>query len=148
MPFNKIFIILVCAVIAIGGLLFGFDTAVISGITGYFHLDEYMLSWAVSSVLIGCAVGAIIAGWPADMYGRRPVLILSVILFAVSGIGTGLSDQLILFVIFRLIGGLGVGAAAMVSPMYIAEIAPASWRGRLVACYQMAIGIRTCYLRD
>ncbi len=154
MHFNKRFIILVSAVIAIGGLLFGFDTAVISGtipyITGYFHLDEYMLGWAVSSVLIGCAVGAIIAGRIADKNGRRPVLILSSILFAVSGIGAGLSNQLILFVIFRLIGGFGVGAAAMVSPMYIAEIAPASWRGRLVACYQMAIviGILLAYFSN
>lgn len=148
---RKKFIILVSAVAALGGLLFGFDTAIISGtipyITSYFALNEYMLGWAVSSILIGCAVGALVAGKGADRYGRRFMLICCAILFAVSGIGAGLSNQLWLFILFRFIGGLGVGAAAMVSPMYIAEIAPAAWRGRLVAFYQLAIvlGILLAY---
>lgn len=148
---NKLFIIKVSAVAAFGGLLFGFDTAIISGtipyITSYFGLNEYMLGWAVSSILIGCAIGAIVSGVLADKYGRKRMLIVCAILFAVSGIGAGLTDQLFFFILFRLIGGLGVGAAAMVSPMYIAEIAPASWRGRLVAFYQLAIvvGILLAY---
>ncbi|HSC55357.1 MAG TPA: sugar porter family MFS transporter [Phnomibacter sp.] len=151
---NKKFIGLVSMVAALGGLLFGFDTAIISGtipyITSYFKLDEYMLGWAVSSILIGCAVGAMIAGKLADRYGRRFMLIVCAILFAVSGIGAGLSHQLSVFILFRLLGGLGVGAAAMVSPMYIAEVAPAKWRGRLVACYQMAIviGILVAYFAN
>lgn len=145
------FIIMVSCVAALGGLLFGFDTAIISGtiayITSYFNLNEYTLGWAVSSILIGCAAGAIMSGTLADKYGRRSMLIVCAILFAVSGIGAAVSNRLQWFVIFRLVGGLGVGAAAMVSPMYIAEISPANWRGRLVACYQLAIvfGILLAY---
>ena len=151
---DKTFISLVSFVAALGGLLFGFDTAIISGtipyISSYFQLNEYMLGWSVSSILIGCALGAILAGIMADRYGRRISLMICAVLFAVSGIGAGLSDQLYLFIIFRLTGGLGVGAAAMVSPMYIAEIAPPKWRGRLVAFYQMAIviGILLAYFSN
>ena len=151
---KKKFIVLVSIVAALGGLLFGFDTAIISGtipyITSYFKLDEYMLGWSVSSLLVGCAVGAMFAGAMADRYGRRVTLIVCAILFAVSGIGAGMSHQLYVFILCRLIGGLGVGAAAMVSPMYIAEMAPAKWRGRLVACYQMAIvvGILVAYFSN
>jgi sugar porter (SP) family MFS transporter len=151
---NKKFIILVSFVAALGGLLFGFDTAIISGaipyIRAYFNLDEYMLGWSVSSILIGCAIGAMLAGKLADKYGRRSSLIVCSILFAVSGIGAGISGHLYEFILFRLIGGLGVGAAAMVSPMYIAEVAPAKWRGRLVAFYQLAIvfGILIAYFSD
>src|SRR5215204_2811979 len=151
---GKKFILLVSFVAALGGLLFGFDTAIISGtipyISAYFAMDEYMLGWSVSSILVGCAVGALFAGSLADRYGRRFTLIVCAILFAVSGIGAGMSQQLYVFVLFRLVGGLGVGAAAMVSPMYIAEMAPAKWRGRLVACYQMAIviGILIAYFSN
>lgn len=151
---NKKFIILVSAVAALGGLLFGFDTAIISGaipyITPYFSLNEYWLGWAVGSILIGCAAGAMLSGGLADKYGRRYMLIICAVLFAVSGIGAGLSTSLLVFIIFRLIGGLGVGAAAMVSPMYIAEISPAKWRGRLVSCYQLAIvfGILIAYFSN
>jgi sugar porter (SP) family MFS transporter len=151
---NKSSITLISFVAALGGLLFGFDTAIISGtipyITSYFSLDEYMLGWAVSSILIGCAIGAMAAGVVADKYGRRFTLLVCAILFAVSGIGASLTNQLYAFVLFRLIGGLGVGAAAMVSPMYIAEIAPANLRGRLVAFYQLAIvfGILLAYFSN
>jgi SP family arabinose:H+ symporter-like MFS transporter len=151
---NKSFIILASGVAALGGLLFGFDTAIISGtipyIKTYFGLDEYLLGWSVSSILIGCTIGAMFAGKIADRFGRKSALIICAILFAVSGIGAGISQSLFVFTLFRLIGGLGVGAAAMVSPMYIAEIAPAKWRGRLVACYQMAIvvGILIAYFTN
>lgn len=148
---NLRFITLVSFVAALGGLLFGFDTAVISGtipyITSYFNLNEYLLGWAVSAILIGCAAGALLAGRLADKHGRRFMLICCAILFAVSGVGAALSTQLTVFIFFRLIGGLGVGAAALVSPMYIAEIAPPAIRGRLVAFYQLAIvfGILLAY---
>lgn len=153
-PVDKLFIVRLSFVAALGGLLFGFDTAIISGaipyITSYFNLNAYMLGWTVSSILIGCASGALLAGLFADKYGRRACLILCALLFAVSGIGVSLSNQLYLFITFRLIGGLGVGAAAMVSPMYIAEIAPAKLRGQLVAFYQMAIviGILLAYFSN
>lgn len=153
-PVDKLFIVRLSFVAALGGLLFGFDTAIISGaipyITSYFNLNAYMLGWTVSSILIGCASGALLAGLFADKYGRRACLILCALLFAISGIGVSLSNQLYLFITFRLIGGLGVGAAAMVSPMYIAEIAPAKLRGQLVAFYQMAIviGILLAYFSN
>lgn len=142
---------MVSMVAALGGLLFGFDTAIISGavpfITEYFSLNEYSLGWAVSSVLIGCGAGALVAGAMADAYGRRFVLFSCALLFALSGIGAGLAGTLPLFVFARFIGGVGVGAAAIVAPMYIAEIAPAAWRGRLVSLYQLAIvtGILLAY---
>lgn len=148
---HKAFIIQVSAVAALGGLLFGFDTAIISGtisyLTAYFSLSDLMLGWAVGCILIGCAIGAILAGKLADLWGRKKVLILCALLFAISGLGAGLSHNLFTFVFFRLIGGLGVGAAAMVSPMYIAESVPASWRGRLVSLYQLGIvsGILLAY---
>jgi sugar porter (SP) family MFS transporter len=148
------FIALASGVAALGGLLFGFDTAIISGtipyIKAYFGLNEYMLGWSVSAILVGCAAGAMFAGKIADIFGRRLALIACALLFAISGIGAGLSGSLFVFILFRLIGGLGVGAAAMVSPMYIAEMAPAKWRGRLVACYQMAIviGILVAYFTN
>ncbi|SDS34423.1 MFS transporter, SP family, arabinose:H+ symporter [Mucilaginibacter mallensis] len=151
---NTRFIILISMVAALGGLLFGFDTAIISGaipyITPYFRLDGYSLGWAVSSILIGCAVGAMMAGLLADKYGRRLTLIICAVLFALSGLGSGLASNFTLFVLFRLIGGLGVGAAAMISPMYIAETAPASLRGTLVALYQLAIvlGILLAYFSN
>jgi len=148
------FIVLVCIVAALGGLLFGFDTAIISGtipyIRSYFGLDEFGLGWAVGCILLGCAIGALAAGKVADRYGRRYVLFACAILFALSGIGVALSHHLYLFIFFRLAGGVGVGAAAMVSPMYIAETAPAGWRGRLVALYQLAIvtGILLAYFSN
>jgi SP family arabinose:H+ symporter-like MFS transporter len=149
--YNTGFIMLVSIVAALGGLLFGFDTAIISGtipyIKAYFNLNEFTLGWAVSSILIGCVIGALFAGTLAELFGRRFVLIICAILFAVSGIGVALANVFSVFVFFRIVGGIGVGAAAMVSPMYIAEMAPTAWRGRLVALYQLAIvsGILLAY---
>jgi SP family arabinose:H+ symporter-like MFS transporter len=151
---NNRFVTLISITAALGGLLFGFDTAIISGaipyIKSYFNLDAGTLGWAVSSGLVGCAAGSLIAGYLADKYGRRAVLMICALLFAISGIGAGISNELNAFILFRIIGGLGVGAAAMVSPMYIAEIAPASQRGRLVALYQLAIvtGILLAYFTN
>jgi SP family arabinose:H+ symporter-like MFS transporter len=151
---NSGFITKVSIVAALGGLLFGFDTAIISGaipyIKAYFSLNEYTLGWAVSSILIGCCAGALGAGIMADKFGRKTVLLICAVLFALSGLGAGFAANLQVFVSFRLVGGLGVGAAAMISPMYIAEIAPASQRGRLVSLYQLAIvtGILLAYLSN
>lgn len=151
---NAYYTTLVSSVAALGGLLFGFDTAVISGtipyITAYFGLSEYALGWAVGCILIGCALGALVAGKLADKFGRRPMLMVCAVLFAASGIGAGLAGQLWVFVVFRLVGGLGVGAAALISPMYISETAPAHLRGRLVSLYQLAIvsGILLAYFSN
>lgn len=147
-------IILLSTVAALGGLLFGFDTAIISGaipfIKTYFSLDAAGLGWAVGSILIGCAVGALFAGRAADRYGRRYVLMICAVLFAVSGLGAATAHALAIFIFFRILGGLGVGAAAMVSPMYIAESVPARLRGRLVSLYQLAIvlGILLAYFSN
>jgi len=146
------YVLRISAIAALGGLLFGYDTAIISGaipfIRQYFHLDEYSLGWAVSSILIGCGIGAAAAGIVADHFGRRLTLMICALLFAVSGAGAGVAGTRFVFIAFRLIGGLGVGAAAMVSPMYIAEMAPPASRGRLVSLYQLAImsGILLAYL--
>lgn len=137
------YILLLTVVAALGGLLFGYDTAVIAGAIDYlterFQLSPELKGWTTSNILLGCAVGAAVAGPLADFLGRRRVLLLSAVFFAVSAIGTAIPVNLTQFVAARILGGLAVGAAAIVSPMYIAEIAPAYLRGRLVALQQIAI---------
>jgi len=139
------FTVFVTSVASLGGLLFGFDTAVISGTTSfiqpYFDLSDIGLGWTVSSLLLGCIVGVVIAGRLGDDYGRKKTLIISATLFFVSAIGSALAHELVTFILFRILGGLGVGVASMLSPMYISEIAPAEHRGRLVTYYQLAIVI-------
>lgn len=128
---------------ALGGLLFGFDTAVISGTEGWlekvYGLDDFWLGFTVASALIGTIVGAIVAGRPADAYGRRTVLTVIALLYLVSAIGSALAWDWYSLLVFRFLGGLGVGGASVVSPMYIAEISPARYRGRLVAITQFNI---------
>jgi len=128
---------------AIGGLLFGFDTAVVSGTTesikAYFGMTDAMLGWAISSALVGCIIGALGVGKLGDTYGRRRMLFVSAVLFFVSAVWTGAAQTYTGFVIARIIGGLGVGAASVMAPMYIAEISPARLRGRLVSTAQLAI---------
>lgn len=148
------YLILICTVAALGGFLFGFDTAVISGVVGFVK-SEYAMSaaregWFVSVALLGCIIGVLCAGKLSDSYGRKKVLLLSAFLFTISAIGCCLvrPEQQLIF--FRLIGGLGIGVASMVSPLYITEFAPASLRGRLVAVYQLAItvGILCAYFSN
>jgi SP family arabinose:H+ symporter-like MFS transporter len=139
----KGYVILISVVAAFGGLLFGFDTAVISGtinfIQPYFGLSEAELGWTVSSLLFGCIAGVSIAGKAGDHYGRKKVLMFAAALFFISAVGSALSHQLLYFIISRVIGGIGVGIASILSPMYIAEIAPAKSRGTLVSLNQLAI---------
>ena len=136
-------LVLSALVAALGGLLFGFDTAVISGTTGWlesvFELTKAQLGFTVASALIGTIIGALTIGRFADKYGRRYVLFFLAILYLLSAIGSGLAWDWSSFLVFRLIGGLGVGGASVVSPMYIAEISPAKLRGRLVAIAQLNI---------
>lgn len=137
------YVFLVCIVAALGGLLFGYDTGVISGAIGplveRFGLSPRMEGWAASCALVGCMFGAGLAGTVSDRTGRKKVLVVSAVLFLVSAVGTALPRNLAEFIIFRFIGGLGVGAASMTSPMYIAEITPARIRGRMVSVNQFAI---------
>lgn len=148
---SSAFVLKVSVVAALGGLLFGYDTAVIAGaigpLTTKFDLSPAMVGWAVSSAIWGCVFGAMMAGYMSDQWGRKKVLILTAVLFTISAIGSAIPSTLLTFVIARFIGGLGIGAASMLSPLYIAEIAPSDKRGRLVTLYQLAIviGINLIY---
>ena len=146
---EKSYLILIAAVASLGGLLFGYDTGVINGaqyyLSQYFELDPATKGWVVGSALIGCFVGAVIAGWLSDLIGRKTSLIIAAILFSVSAWGSGLPgmfpETVSMLVAFRIIGGLGIGIASMNAPMYIAEIAPSKIRGKMVTYYQLAIVI-------
>ena len=128
---------------ALGGLLFGFDTAVISGTTAalqsVYDLSGFSLGFTVASALIGTIVGSLVVGRPADVFGRRRVLFAIAVLYFVSALGSALAWSWSSFLFFRFLGGIGVGGASVVSPMYIAEISPAALRGRLVAVTQFNI---------
>lgn len=141
---NRKSYLLGCTVIAaLGGLLFGFDTAVISGaidsLESVFELSKFELGLTVASALIGTIIGSVAAGWPADRLGRRAVLFAIGVFYFVSAVGSALAWDWNSFLFFRLIGGIGVGGASVIAPMYIAEISPAQMRGRLVAITQLNI---------
>jgi SP family xylose:H+ symportor-like MFS transporter len=140
---NKLFIAFVCTVAALGGLLFGYDTAVISGAIGYmsrfFGMTPALEGWTSSCVLLGCAVGAGCAGVVSDTIGRKKALMIAALCFFASALGTSLAPTLGVFVAFRILGGLGIGSASIISPMYIAEISPARIRGKMVTVNQFAI---------
>ena len=133
----------ICLVAALGGLLFGYDTGVISGaiepLTVRFALGAAMKGWVSGCVLIGCALGVLLVGGVSDRFGRRLPLFLSAALFLASAAGTALAGGVWTFIVFRFLGGVGIGIASMATPIYIAEIAPARVRGRLVAVNQIAV---------
>ena len=130
---------------AMGGLLFGYDWVVIGGAKPFYELffgiaeSATLQGWAVSCALIGCILGAIASGFVADTFGRKVPLIISAFLFLVSAFGSGYVDHFTAFIIYRIIGGIGIGLASTLSPMYIAEIAPAKYRGKFVAINQLTI---------
>jgi SP family arabinose:H+ symporter-like MFS transporter len=136
---------------ALGGLLFGFDISIITGagpfLIHHFKLDDLSLGWAFSSLLFGCIVGSVIAGRLTDLAGRRKILLGVALLFAATTVATGLAPTFRLFILARFLGGLAVGGASIVSPMYVAEVSPAVLRGRLCAFYQLSItlGILVSY---
>ncbi|PKG52347.1 sugar porter family MFS transporter [Olleya sp. 1-3] len=144
-----VFLLLIAAVSALGGLLFGYDTGVINGaqfyLTEHFNLSAALKGWVVGSALLGCFFGAIIAGPLSIKIGRKWSLIISALLFTLSAYGSGLPEMfpqsVSMLVFFRILGGLGIGVASMNAPMYIAEIAPSNIRGRMVTYYQLAIVI-------
>lgn len=151
---STVHIVLIAATAALGGFLFGFDTAVINGavtaIQSHFHAGPLALGQAVASALLGSAVGAFFAGRWADRLGRVPVMVIAAILFFISALGSGFAFSLWELTLWRIVGGLGVGTASVIAPAYIAEIAPADLRGRLGSLQQLAIvsGIFIALLMD
>lgn len=144
----------ICFAVALGGLLFGFDTAVISGAISFvktqFALDTVSEGWLVSSGLLGSIIGVFTTGIISDGIGRKKTIIIAAIMFLISGFGCGFASSFALLVAARMIGGIGVGMASVISPMYISEFAPAEKRGRMVAYYQLAItfGILLAYFSN
>lgn len=143
--FNFKYLLFLALVSAMGGFLFGYDWVVIGGAKPFYELYFEINSmpslqgWAMSSALVGCILGAVLSGVVADQYGRKNPLILAAFLFTISAFGTGYVDTFTPFIVYRLIGGLGIGLASTLSPMYIAEIAPAKYRGQFVAINQLTI---------
>jgi MFS transporter, SP family, arabinose:H+ symporter len=152
--FNRNYVYLISAIAALGGVLFGFDLVIISGTVSFFkanfQLDEFQTGWAVGCINLGAALGAIMAGKLSDSMGRKKLLMFCAILFAITGAGTGWASNFPMFVFFRMLSGVAVGAAALVCPMYVAEISPAGMRGRMVSLYQLSIviGILLAYLSN
>ncbi|MDU8925241.1 sugar porter family MFS transporter [Pasteurellaceae bacterium LIM206] len=140
---NMKYIVMISTVASLGGLLFGYDTSVISGAIGplkeYFDLNPAETGWAVSNVVIGCIIGAFGSGEIARKLGRKKTLILAALLFTISAVGSALATNFIWFVIYRMIGGLAVGIASAISPMYISEVAPKDYRGTATAMNSFAI---------
>ncbi|ATG78112.1 sugar porter family MFS transporter [Pseudoalteromonas sp. 1_2015MBL_MicDiv] len=137
------YVIFISAVAAIGGFLFGFDSGVINGtvsaLGNAFNSSSVATGFNVASVLLGCALGALAAGPLADKFGRRTIMIITAIIFAISAFGSGISESSAEFIFYRLFGGLGIGAASVLAPAYIAEVAPPALRGRLATLQQLAI---------
>ncbi len=153
---RKTYSILISLIVALGGFLLGFDSAVISGAAPFyrhtFGLDtgSMLFGFSVSAVILGAIVGNISAGRIADFFGRKKALILTAVLFTISAMGTAVAFDIISFLIARILGGVGVGIAILVAPMYIAEIAPKKLRGTLVTFNQLniVIGISIAYFSN
>ncbi|HSZ34076.1 MAG TPA: sugar porter family MFS transporter [Puia sp.] len=144
-----------CTLIAaLGGFLFGFETAVISGaektIQQLWSLSDFLLGFTVAASLIGTVIGSMIAGKPAQQYGRKKVLLVIALMYLLSAIGCSITPTWTIFIIFRMIGGIAVGASSVVGPMYISEISPAEVRGRLTGMFQLniVIGILVAFLTN
>lgn len=151
---SRWYLAVICLVASIGGLLFGFDTAVISGTFGFvetqYALSKFLVGWFGSSALVGCILGAAVAGVLSDRFGRKPILLIAAALFFLSALYSAIPPSYPVLIAARIIGGLGVGMASVLAPMYIAEFAPPHLRGRLVALYQLSIvvGILAAYFSN
>jgi len=145
--FNNTYIFGISMVSAMGGLLFGYDWVVIGGAKPFYERffeitsSANLQAWAMSSALVGCIAGAVVSGVVSDKFGRKWPLLLSAFLFMVASLGTGLASGYTTFIIFRIVGGVGIGLASALSPMYIAEVAPSHLRGRFVSLNQLTIVI-------
>jgi SP family arabinose:H+ symporter-like MFS transporter len=151
---NRKYVYLISAIAALGGVLFGFDLVIISGTVSFFknnfQLNEFQIGWAVGCINLGAAFGALLGGKLSDILGRKKLLMLCAILFALTGVCTGWATAFNMFIFFRILSGVAVGAAALVCPMYVAEIFPANMQGKLVSFYQLSIviGILMAYLSN
>lgn len=145
--YNITYVVSLALVSAMGGLLFGYDWVVIGGAKPFYEVYFGITSmpslqgWAMSSALVGCVLGAILAGSLADRHGRKKLLIISAALFVISAFGTGYTDDLFYFNVYRIVGGVGIGLASTLSPLYIAEVSPAEYRGRFVSINQLTVVI-------
>lgn len=150
----KVYLGLISMVASLGGLLFGFDMAVVSGVLPFverqFNLTPFQEGWFVSSALVGCIIGVSFSGDLSDRLGRKKMLFISAILFLLSAVGCTVANDLQLLIAARLMGGIGVGVASIVVPLYLSEISPSAIRGRIVTCYQLAItvGILMAYITN
>ena len=142
---NLGYVIFLAAVAALGGFLFGYDTAVISGTIGsvatQFGLDNVSTGWYVGCALVGSIIGVMFAGWLSDTFGRKKTMILSAVLFTLSGVGCAVSSSFDMLVLYRILGGVGIGVVSIISPLYISEVSIAEYRGRLVSLYQVAVTV-------
>ncbi|MGB5580663.1 MAG: MFS transporter, partial [Woeseia sp.] len=144
----------VSLIVALGGFLMGFDASVISGVVGFIELEysltKLQVGWSVASLTLTATLAMLLAGPLSDRLGRKPVLKLAAVLFAVSAIASAIAPNFLFLIIARMIGGLGVGAALIIAPMYIAEIAPAEMRGRLVSFNQLniVVGISAAFFSN
>ena len=142
---NNVYLLLICLVSAMGGLLFGYDWVVIGGAKIFYEpfwgLEDLpvLRGWAMSSALVGCLVGALLSGRWSDRYGRKKMLIIASFLFVLSAYGTGAVNDFDWFIFYRIVGGFGIGIASNISPVYIAEVAPAPVRGKFVSLNQLTI---------
>lgn len=139
------YVILISCAAALGGLLFGYDTAVISGAIGFlkikFQLTSAAVGWATSCILIGCTIGVSMGGIIGDHFGRKKALLLSAVIFAASSLGAALSGSYLTLIIWRMLAGIGIGLTSLITPLYISEMAPAEFRGKLVSVNQLAVTI-------
>ncbi len=144
--YDTTYIWTISLVAALGGLLFGYDWVVIGGAKPFYEkffglYDPAQQGWAMGCALVGCLLGAMLSGVLTDKFGRKPMLLLSAMLFTLSSIGTALSNTFVVFVTWRIAGGLAIGLASSLSPMYIAEVSPALFRGKLVSINQLTVVI-------
>lgn len=142
---NQQYLILISLIAGMGGYLFGYDWVVIGGAKAFYEIYfsianiPWLQGWVMSSALLGCLMGVVISGWLSDKYGRKFMMILASVIFALSAFGTGAASTLELFILFRIISGIGIGIASNISPMYLSEVSPPAVRGKYVAIYQLAI---------
>lgn len=142
---NSSYLIVISLIAGMGGYLFGYDWVVIGGAKVFYEIYfsianiPWLQGWVMSSAILGCLIGVVISGTLSDKYGRKNMMTAAALIFAVSAVGTGAADTIHLFIIFRIISGIGIGVASNLSPMYLSEVSPPSVRGKFVAIYQLAV---------